>query len=283
MLTYEQALRAIFGRTDMERGDRPPYSERIWRLERVHELLHALGDPHFQYPAVHVAGTKGKGSTTAMIVSGLRAAGLRTGMYTSPHLHTVRERVQVDGAAVSREDFAAVVDDVAAAVERVPGITSFEALTAAGLLHFRRAGVDVAVLEVGLGGRLDATNVVEPFVTAITSISHDHMAILGDSLADIAAEKAGIIKPGVPVVSARQPDGVSEVIAQRAQDLGCLLEWVGEDWCYRQGPGVDSEQAFRLFPPAHLEEAPGTTPDAPGRTPGGERGAGHRGGAQDPR
>lgn len=253
-MTYSQALDWVWSLTDYERRSGYDYSAARFHLQRVRDLLRLLGDPQAEMPIAHIAGTKGKGSTSAMLASIYRAAGLRTGLYTSPHLHTVRERVQVDGAPVSREDFAAVVKDVSAAVERVPGITSFEALTAAGLLHFCRAGADLAVLEVGLGGRLDATNVVEPFVTAITSISHDHMAILGDNLAAIATEKAGILKPGVPVVSARQPVEAAEVISRRARDLCCPLERVGEDWCYRQGPGDDSGQTFRLFPPGHLEE-----------------------------
>ena len=119
MLTYEQALRTVFRRTDMERGDRPPYSERIWRLERVHELLRALGDPQLRYAAVHVAGTKGKGSTTAMITSALRAAGLRSGMYTSPHLHTFRERIQVDGEPISEADVARLVTQMQPVLDEI--------------------------------------------------------------------------------------------------------------------------------------------------------------------
>ncbi len=256
-MTYSQALDWVWGLTDYERRSGYDYSAARFDLQRVRELLRLLGDPQAGMPIAHVAGTKGKGSTSAMLASVYRAAGLRTGLFTSPHLHTVRERVQVDGTPVSREEFAAVVNDVTAAVELVPDITTFEALTAVGLLHFRRARVDVAVLEVGLGGRLDATNVAEPFVSVITSISRDHMAVLGDSLAAIAAEKAGIIKPGVPVVSARQAEAAEEVIAQRARHLGCKLEWVGGDWRYEPGAWSDSEQTFRLMPPACVDGAEG--------------------------
>jgi len=257
-MTYRQALDWLWGLTDYERRSGYDYSAARFDLQRVRDLLQLLGDPQKGMRLVHVAGTKGKGSTSAMLAAIYRAAGLRTGLYTSPHLHTVRERMQVDGTPIRREGFSRVMAEVASAVERVEGITSFEALTAAGLLCFRQAGVDVAVLEVGMGGRLDATNVVEPFVSVITSISRDHTATLGDSLQAIAAEKAGIIKRGVPVVSAGQAPEVADVLAGLARETQSPLEWVGCDWGYAAGAWSDTVQSLSLQPPVRFSAAAST-------------------------
>ena len=176
MLPYADALRAIFRRTDYERGERPEqpaYAERVWRLDRVRELLAALGNPQLAYPAVHVAGTKGKGSTTAMIDAALRAGGYRTGMYTSPHLHTFRERIRRDGDMIPEEDVSRLVERMAPVVAERPEVTVFETITAMAMLYFEEEPVDIGVFEVGLGGRLDATNVITPEVAVITSISLD--------------------------------------------------------------------------------------------------------------
>ena len=176
-----------------------------------------IGSPEQNLPVIHVAGTKGKGSTAAMIAAGLTAAGYRTGLFTSPHIQRIEERIQIDGRCI--EDFDGLVDLVRPAVERMDAAsvlstqyselstphlvtpTFFEIITAMAFVHFAREKVDAAVMEVGLGGRLDATNVCRPVVSIITSISFDHTQQLGNTLALIAAEKAGIIKPGVPVVS----------------------------------------------------------------------------------
>ncbi|WP_437567390.1 bifunctional folylpolyglutamate synthase/dihydrofolate synthase [Sorangium sp. So ce542] len=179
-------------------GQRAPRGM-VLGLDRVREALAALGDPHAGVAAVHVAGTNGKGSVCAMVESVARAAGLRAGLYTSPHLSRFAERIRVDGAPIGD---AALERALSAALERVPApLTFFEALTVAAFVAFRDAGVDLAIVEVGLGGRLDATNVLAaPLCTAITSIAFDHVALLGPTLADIAREKAGILKPGTPVV-----------------------------------------------------------------------------------
>lgn len=169
-------------------------------LERMRALLTTLGDPQQRYPVIHVAGTNGKGSTSAMLASCLGAAGLRVGLYTSPHLCRFCERIQVDGREIGARDLLRLLARV---LEGVPGVTFFEAATAVALCHFAEQGVDIAVLETGLGGRLDATNVVVPRVSVLTSIDLDHVEVLGDSLVAVAREKAGIIKPGVPVVAAR--------------------------------------------------------------------------------
>ncbi|NLD72558.1 MAG: bifunctional folylpolyglutamate synthase/dihydrofolate synthase [Chloroflexi bacterium] len=258
MLSYADALRAIFRRTDYERGDRPErpaYAERVWRLDRVRELLSALGNPHHAYRAVHVAGTKGKGSTTAMIESALRAAGYRTGMYTSPHLHTFRERIRRDGEPIPEEDVARLVERMQPVLAERPEVTVFEIITALAMLYLSEEPVDIGVFEVGLGGRLDATNVLVPEVSVITSISLDHTKILGDTLEAIAGEKAGIIKPGVPVVTAPQQAAALGVIEAKATAQGAPLTVVGRDWRWRALDSDLSGQHLAVFRAGH-EESP---------------------------
>ncbi len=204
MLTYEAALDYIYRFTDYEQKSATRYAPENFDLARMERLLAQLGNPHREFSCVHVAGTKGKGSTSAMIASILEAAGYRVGLFTSPHLHTFRERIRVDGGLIHPQEVAGLIERMQPCVEEVPGITTFEIITALALLHFLQRKVDLAVLEVGLGGRLDATNVITPEVAVITSLSYDHMYLLGNTLAEIATEKAGIIKPGVPVVSSPQ-------------------------------------------------------------------------------
>lgn len=247
MLTYREALLAIFQRADYERGDRPPYPERVWRLSRVEELLTQLGDPHRAYPSVHIAGTKGKGSTTAMIEAVLRAAGYRTGMYTSPHLHTFRERIQLDGAPISEEEVIRQMERLIPVLASRPEVTVFEIMTALAMRAFADAAVDWGVFEVGMGGRLDATNVLLPEVAVITSISLDHVKVLGDTLAAIAGEKAGIIKAGRPVVSAPQRPEALAVIERVAAERGAPLTLVGRDWQWRYEGSEGARQRLSLW------------------------------------
>jgi dihydrofolate synthase/folylpolyglutamate synthase len=192
-------------------------------LERVRLLLRLLGRPQHSFKSIVVAGTKGKGSVAAMLDSVLREAGYRTGLYTSPHLHTFRERIRVGGDMISPGDIARITEKLVPVVERIRSLgdptllpTTYELATAIAFLYFQESGVQYAVLEVGLGGRLDAVNVVTPVVSAITSISMDHMEVLGDTLPKIAAEKAGIIKPKGRVVSAPQQEEAMEVLVQVA-------------------------------------------------------------------
>ncbi len=201
-------------------------------LARMEALLDALGRPHQAYTTLHVAGTKGKGSTAALMAAALQAAGYRVGLYTSPHLEDFAERIQVDGMPIPHQDLPPVVAELRPMAARIPGLTTFELTTAAAFLYFARQGVDVAVVEVGLGGRLDATNVLQPLVSVITPISYDHTAILGRTLAAIAAEKAGIIKEGVPVVLAPQPPEARQAIRAIAQARRAALSEVGRDWLY---------------------------------------------------
>ena len=199
-------------------------------LANVSRLLEALGHPERCWKSVHIAGTNGKGSVAAMMEAVLRAAGYRTGLYTSPHLVRVNERIRVAGEEISDADFASVCGDVLALVERLlaeralPGHPSFfECLTATAFEHFRRAGCDIAVLETGMGGRLDATNVVRPLVSVITPVDFDHEAYLGHSLGQIAFEKAGIIKEGGVVISAPQRPEAAAVIERVAHERGARL------------------------------------------------------------
>lgn len=195
-----------------------------WRLglDNIGTLCSQLGNPQELFPAVHIAGTNGKGSTAALVERILRAAGYRTGLYTSPHLVDVTERIGVGGEPISWQELAKLIQSMRATVESLPA-TYFETLTAAAFRHFADSGVDIAVVEVGLGGRLDATNVVHPELTVVTPVGLDHCQHLGASLEQIAAEKAGILKPGVPCVVAAMPPAALEVIRRRATELGCQL------------------------------------------------------------
>jgi dihydrofolate synthase / folylpolyglutamate synthase len=217
MRTYSAALTYLNQFISYERQLPARYSPETLSLDRVHALLERLGRPERAFQSIHIAGTKGKGSTAAMIESCLRAAGYRTGLYTSPHLHTFRERVRVNGQNISREDVARLVDELDPHVAAVAGVTWFEIVTALAFLHFAQARIEVGVIEVGLGGRFDATNVLTPLVSVITPLSLDHMNLLGSSIEQIAFEKAGIIKPRVPVVSAPQKPAAWDVIRRVAR------------------------------------------------------------------
>jgi dihydrofolate synthase/folylpolyglutamate synthase len=196
-----------------------------WTLDRTREVLRAVGDPHLAYPTIHVAGTNGKGSVAAMCASVLSVGGRRVGLYTSPHLCSYRERFRLGLEPVSEARLRAAAADVYDAVA-AGSLTFFEASTVLGLQLFARESVDVAVVEVGLGGRLDATNVVEPAVTAITNIGWDHTAYLGDSLEDIAREKAGIVKPRVPLVTGEENPEIRRLLREEAERVGATIDFV---------------------------------------------------------
>ncbi len=224
--TYTDALTWLYGYADFERatglGGGPPFER---GLERTSRLLVDLGDPHDDLRIVHVAGSKGKGSVCALIASAAEAAGLRTGLYTQPHLHSFRERFQIDAQPIDPPSFTRLVDRMRAAVERTAdetlGLpTTFEISTAMALAWFRIEEVDLAILEVGLGGRLDATNVVTPDVTAVTTIVREHTRLLGETLPEIAGEKAAIAKPGVPMLVSDQSRQVVEAIRGIAEAAG---------------------------------------------------------------
>lgn len=201
----------------------------------MRELLTLLGNPHIKQPTVHVAGTKGKGSTSAMIASGLATSGYDTGLFTSPHLHTMRERISINGIPITEEDFSSTVDTIWDSIETINAktpespITTFEALTALAFIYFANEKVEFQVLEVGLGGRLDATNVVEPEITVITSLSLDHTDILGNTLHEIAREKAGIIKLKVPIITADQQPEALAVLEEISKSLSAPIVVIGKD------------------------------------------------------
>jgi len=231
-MEYHDALRYLYSLVDYEKRRIEHYTPREFKLERVFDFLEKLGNPHHSYPTIHIAGTKGKGSVSAMLAAMARAGGLRTALYISPHLHTYRERIQIDGEPISREALAAFIAEVRPVVERVEGLTLFEVTTGIAFLHFARQNVDIGVIEVGLGGRLDATNVITPEVSVITSLSLDHTRLLGNTLADIAREKGGIIKPGVPVVSAPQQPEAMDVLETIAAERNAPLTVVGQAWTW---------------------------------------------------
>ncbi len=247
--SYQIAHDWLMGRINYERFPGLPYGERVLKLDRMQMLAHRLGDPQLQFPVVHVAGTKGKGSTSAMLAAILQASGLRVGLYSSPHLSRVEERFVVDGQLATAAEFVGLVDAVRPIAEQLDresmalyeaGPTFFDLSTALALLHFQRRDVDAAVLEVGLGGRLDSTNIVLPAVSVITSISFDHTKQLGNTLAEIAAEKAGIIKPDVPVVSGVLPAEPREVIESIARTRAARLWQLGDDFQFQHTPPADS-------------------------------------------
>jgi dihydrofolate synthase/folylpolyglutamate synthase len=226
---YNQALDYLYAYVDYSLKKSSELAKAHFELGRMRNLMALLGNPQDSYPIIHVAGTKGKGSTSAMTASALRAAGYRTGLYTSPHLQDYVERIQINGRPISHAQLVELVEQIKPAVAEIPRLTTFEITTALGLLHFAQQKVDAAVIEVGLGGRLDATNIVTPRVSVITSLSYDHMAVLGNTLALIAGEKAGIIKPGIPVVSSPQPDEALAVLEQVSAGRNAPLTLVGRD------------------------------------------------------
>lgn len=253
---YQEALDYLYRFVDYSLVRNFRHTPEKFDLARMETILNLMDNPHLRYPVVHVAGTKGKGSTSALIASALTAAGYRVGFYSSPHLQEFTERLQVNGAPIRKADLVTLVNDFKPLIDQVENITWFEITTALGFAYFLRQNVDVAVIEVGLGGRLDATNVVDPLVSVITSLSMDHMSILGDTLAKIAFEKAGIIKPGRPVVVAPQQEEARQVVEQAAAERGSRLVQVGRDVQYAPlSHGLDG-QHFQVWmasePPVEL-------------------------------
>ncbi|MDE2816782.1 MAG: bifunctional folylpolyglutamate synthase/dihydrofolate synthase [Chloroflexota bacterium] len=238
-MNYAESLRYLYSFIDWERGigygvDSPPR----FTLDRISALLRILDNPHQRFASIHLAGSKGKGSTAAILESVLRAAGLRTGLYTQPHLHTFRERVRINNGPISPETFACLVGRITDAVETLkaehPDLgnpTTYELATALGFLCFAEAAVDMAVVEVGLGGRLDATNVITPRVSVITSISLEHTAILGDTLAAIAQEKAGIVKQDGVLVHAPNPADVLGVFRETCMQRNARIIAADDSRC----------------------------------------------------
>ena len=248
-MNYQAALDYILSFADYERASR---SAVIFDLRRMEVLLGKLGSPEVGAIPIQVAGTKGKGSTAAMVASVLTRAGYKTGLYTSPHLRSFTERIQVDGMPIAEDEFARLVEVLKPEVEAVNKfgafgqLTTFELLTALAFAYFKERGVDFQVLETGLGGRLDATNVVKPGVCVITSISFDHTEVLGNTLTQIATEKAGIIKPGSTVVSSPQFPEAMVVIEGVCREREVRLIKVGSDVSWYRKAFSSEGQSFQL-------------------------------------
>jgi len=240
--TYSDALRYIYSYITYD-----PTNTSRWSLERLKDLLAEMGQPHQQFPSILIAGTKGKGSTSAMCESMLRVAGHKTGLYTSPHLHSFRERIKLNGELITEAQLIHLVNQYRPYFEARPNLTIFELITALAFVAFAEAEVQVAVLEVGLGGRLDATNAVDPTVAVITPISYDHMQILGDTLTLIASEKAGIIRPKALVISAPQVDEAMQVIQAVCQENEARLVVIDKTWQWTLQPPSLEGQKFALM------------------------------------
>jgi dihydrofolate synthase/folylpolyglutamate synthase len=230
--SYRAALEYLYSFVDYSLSKTIRYSAVKFELDRLQNLMELMGQPHLKYPIIHVAGTKGKGSVTAMCSAALIEAGYKVGMYTSPHMQDYAERIRVDGHPIPHPDLVSLLNEIKPAIEKLPQLTTFEITTALGFLYFERQSVDVAVIEVGLGGRLDATNIVLPEVSVITAISFDHTYLLGNTLAEIATEKAGIIKPGIPVVVAPQETEARIAIEKSAKEKCSPLIQVGSDYLF---------------------------------------------------
>jgi len=250
-MDYQQTLDYINNYTDYEKLGMP-HDPAFYDLRRVEELLTQLGNPHLKARSVHITGTNGKGSVAAMVASALTASGYSTGLYTSPHLHTWRERIRVNSELISEEELASVVEWIKPEVEAVNRratygqLTTFELLTVLAFVYFGLKKTDFQVLEVGMGGRFDATSVITPEVCIITSISFDHTEVLGNSLAEIASEKAAIIKPGSTVVVSPQLDDTAQVIEDACLNCGARLVSVGSDVTW-QSLGFDlKKQQFQV-------------------------------------
>jgi len=227
---YQESLDFIYSFIDFSMKRHLDDSHRFFKLDRMRRMMDLLGSPQENFLSIHVAGTKGKGSTASLCASALRAAGFKVGLYTSPHLQEFTERIQINGAQIERQALVDLVTRIRPLTAQVPEITSFELMTAMAFQHFSERRVNIAVVEVGLGGRLDATNILTPLVSVITPISYDHTAILGSTLTEIAYEKGGIIKPGVPVVLSPQNPEAEQELARIAAERGSPLTRVEQDY-----------------------------------------------------
>ncbi len=235
--SYQDSLDFIYSFVDFSMKRHVDDSHHFFKLDRMRKFAELLDNPQDNYPSIHVTGTKGKGSVAALCASALQAAGYKVGLYTSPHLQEFTERIQINGMEIDKAELIALVNRLRPLTQQVPEITTFELTTALGFLYFAEQQVDIAVIEVGLGGRLDATNIINPLVSVITPVSYDHRAVLGDTLTEIAYEKGGIIKPGKPVVlSPQQSESEKELLRIAAE---------------RKAPITQVEKAYSYSEVAH--------------------------------
>ena len=247
--TYSTAIAYLLEQTDYERMRVVQYDELTFKLDRMRSILEELGNPQDQVPMVHIAGTVGKGSTVAMLASMLRGGGYAVGQYTSPHLIDMRERIVINDEMITEDDFTQAIAGVAAAAKkRSVTPTFFELITAAAFKYFADNAVDIAVIETGLGGRLDSTNVINPILTLITKIELDHTHILGNTVEEIAKEKAGIFKSSIPAISAHQTEDVTSVLKECAESTGTEVQVIAQDieFSARFGGGIDGKQHTRI-------------------------------------
>jgi dihydrofolate synthase / folylpolyglutamate synthase len=251
-MNFNEAEQFIQGLTDFEKKPGVLYTAATYDLKRLELLLDIMGNPHKDVKTVHIAGTKGKGSTAAMVASILKYSGYRVGLFTSPHLLTIRERIQVNNVLITEQEFADAVAGLVPAVEKINlenrygKLTTFEVLAAAAFVFFKRNSVEFQVLEVGLGGRLDATNVAYGDICVIASISLDHMEVLGDTEEKIAAEKAGIIKQGSTVINFPQKPEVTRVVQNVCREKGADLIQLGSDISWERTGGDFTGQQFTV-------------------------------------
>ncbi|MHC1785079.1 MAG: folylpolyglutamate synthase/dihydrofolate synthase family protein [Anaerolineaceae bacterium] len=244
---YQESLDYLYSFVDYSLTKNLQFSEENFDLSRMRDLLARMGNPERHFKSIHVAGTKGKGSTAALIASAIQEAGYKIGFYTSPHLIDYSERIQIDGQPILAEALVSLLDEMKPAIEAIMKLTTFEITTALAFQYFAREGAELAVIEVGLGGRLDATNVIDPMLSVITSISHDHMGVLGNTLAQIAGEKAGIIKPGRPVVTAPQTSEAIEPLVKAALENQAPLTMVGREYFFSGGDHNLDHQTLRVW------------------------------------
>jgi dihydrofolate synthase / folylpolyglutamate synthase len=245
--SYKAALEYLYSYVDFSMQKADTYSPERFKLERMQALVASMGNPQDTYPSIHVAGTKGKGSVCILCATALHEAGYKVGLYTSPHLDDYAERIQIDGEFIPHSELVEMVERIKPYVTAIPELTTFEITTALAFMYFQQRKVDVAVIEVGLGGRLDATNVIIPNVSVITSISYDHTQLLGDTLTAIAGEKAGIIKPGIPVVVSPQPEEARQVIERVCGERGSALIQVGRSILYTNTSKSLEGQTIRVW------------------------------------
>jgi len=231
--TYDQAMKYLFECTDYERQKKLRYNVTTFNLDRMEELLKAVGNPHKKIKTIHIAGTKGKGSTATMLARMIEANAYKVGLYTSPHVTTLHERIAVNSRMISQKEMSGLINRIHGPIEKLrkkdKAPTFFEILTAMAFMHFLDKKVDLAIIETGLGGRLDSTNVIAPDVVGITSISLDHQNLLGDTIDSIAKEKAGVIKAGIPVVTVNQDPKAMRVLKKEASSVNAPLSVTGRD------------------------------------------------------
>lgn len=247
-MTYKEALTYLDSFINFERADSYNYSSSL-RLERVKRLAALLGDPQKKIPSIHIAGSKGKGSTASFIYSILKSAGFKAGLYTSPHLISFRERIRINDELISEEDLSRILDKIRDAIEssmKDDRPSFFEVYTVLAYMYFREKNIDFAVYETGLGGRLDATNLVEPLICAITPLSYEHTDKLGNTLKEIAAEKCGIIKSNAICVSAPQEEEALKVIKDACAERHTRLTLVGNDITFEEIRSDDKGELFNV-------------------------------------